>query len=126
MLPPGKRVWEQNGGDADVGARGAGLEGAPLRERGLCHVYSCAHRALQRRAMLVVLQGGSLPQGRGHLLFPFKAQTAPLRLQVFRNPEATHLTESSRCQGELKKNNVPFPLSFFEKIFIGSFRLRNF
>ena len=117
MLPPGKRVWERNGGNADVGARGASLEGAPPRERG-----HCAHRALQRCAMLVVLQGGSLPQGRGLLLFPFKAQTAPSGLQVFRNPEAIHLTESSRCQGEFKKNFFPFPLSFFEKIFIGPFR----
>ena len=107
MLPPGKRVWERNGGNADVGARGASLEGAPPR---------------QRCAMLVVLQGGSLPQGRGLLLFPFKAQTAPSGLQVFRNPEAIHLTESSRCQGEFKKNFFPFPLSFFEKIFIGPFR----
>lgn len=108
MLPPGKRVWERNGGNTDVGARGASLEGAPSRERGLCHVYTCAHRALQRCAMLVVLQGGSLPQGRGLLLFPFKAQTAPSGLQVLRNPEAIHLTESSRCQGEFKKKLFPF------------------
>lgn len=125
MLPPGKRVWERNGGDADVGARGAGLEGAPPRERGLCHVCTCAHRALQRCAMPVVLQGGSLPQGRGLLLFPFKAKTAPSGLQMFRNPEATHLTESSRCHGEFKKKKL-FPFFFGSLRKFLSDRLRHF
>lgn len=45
ILPRGKRIWEPNGGYGGR-ARGAGLEGAPPRERGLCHVYTCAHRAL--------------------------------------------------------------------------------
>lgn len=49
MLPPGKRVWERNGGDADVGARGAGLEGALPRERGLC-TFIPVHTALSRDA----------------------------------------------------------------------------